>query len=110
MTVTPRFEIEELQGKRKKTVAKPKVDDDGKLIGGFDYEEIEVDAGWMVYFPHGASIHIWTRSEMERQGFLKHAGLINLETGDAVEETKPVSLKEKSKQITASKSELVHHT
>jgi hypothetical protein len=52
------------------------------LLGGFDYEDMVCDAGWMVYFPSGSSIHVWTEEEMIRQGFLKDPTMVDMETGD----------------------------
>jgi hypothetical protein len=103
--VKPRFQIEKLKGKRDRRIAKPKVqlddkgnivlDKDGnsKLLGGFDYEDINVDAGWMVYFPSGSSIHVWTKEEMDRQGFLDDPRLVNLDTGDDAGPTDSPDLK-----------------
>jgi len=62
-------------------------------------EDKEVDAGWMVYFPSGASVHIWTKEELERQGFTKQPSLINMETGDDVGQVSDTSLKSKSEQV-----------
>ena len=86
----PRFEVHKLDGTGTRRIAKPKVqlDKDGEvvtndkghpvLLGGFDYEDREVDAGWMVYFPSGASIHVWTEEEMIRQGFLEDPTLVDI--------------------------------
>ena len=101
MAVKARFEAHKLEGTRMKTVASPKKDQQGTLLGGFDYKELEVDAGWNVYFPSGASIHIWTQEEMERQGFLRPPGLENMETGDETAPMSSTSLKSKSEQKTA---------
>jgi hypothetical protein len=97
--IKPRFEVHKLDGKRHRRVAKPKTDKQGKLIGGFDFEDIEQDAGWMVYFPNGASIHIWTQEEMERQGFLSTPTLVDMETGDDIGPAVSASLKSRSEQI-----------
>ena len=96
--IKPRFEVHKLEGTGKKRVATPKKDKQGKLLGGFDYKDIEVDAGWNVYFPSGASIHIWTQEEMERQGFLRPPGLVNMETGDEVAPMSDTSLKTRSER------------
>ena len=109
--IKPRFEVHKLDGTAMKTIAKPKTDKKGALLGGFDYEDIEVDAGWMVYFPNGASIRIWTKEEMERQGFLSAAALVDMETGDIVGRQQDTSLKSRAEQMeTATKSSKVHHT
>ena len=58
--VKPRFEVHKLEGTGTRRIAsptvqldekgKPVLDKDGqsKLLGGFTYEDKEVDAGWMV--------------------------------------------------------------
>ena len=118
-----RFEVEKLDGKAIRKIATPKVqlDDKGKpkkdrdgnsiLLGGFDYHDMEVDAGWMVYFPNGSSIRIWNKEEMVRQGFLEEADLVNMETGDLMGKSSNTSLKARSEQKQrATKSSKVHHT
>jgi len=104
--IKPRFEIERLSGTRMRKIASPKADPKRKnkdgsavLLGGFDYEDIEVDAGWMVYFPSGSSIHVWTEEEMKRQGFLNDPHLVNMETGDDAGPIANTSLKAKSEQV-----------
>jgi hypothetical protein len=105
----PRFQIEKLEGTRKRPVAEPKTNEKGILLGGFDYTDTEVDAGWMVYFPSGASIHVWTRDEMERQGFLNPASLVNMDTGDE-QEVSSMSLKARSEQKNKESKNKAHHT
>tara|TARA_R100000789_G_scaffold86428_1_gene82580 strand:+ start:4109 stop:4456 length:348 start_codon:yes stop_codon:yes gene_type:complete len=109
--IKPRFEVHKLDGTAKKTIVSPKTDKKGKLLGGFDYEEVEVDAGWMVYFPNGSSIRVWTKEEMERQGFLRDPNLVNMETGDDMGPATNTSLKVRSEQKEiVTKSSQVHHT
>lgn len=105
--VKPKFEIDKLPGTKSRRIATPKMDPEKKdkhgnpkLLGGFDYVEKEVDAGWMVYFPSGSSIHVWTREEMERQGFLAPPELVDMDTGDSVAPTPEVSLKKHSERKT----------
>ena len=107
----PRFEVQELEGTLPRRVATPKIrlDDDGKpklnkdgdniLLGGFEYEDIQCPAGWMVYFPSGSSIHVWTKEEMERQGFLGEVPLTDMDTGDTVGPELVMSFKAKADQI-----------
>ena len=97
--IKPRFEVEKLEGKLNRTVVRPKMDDKGRLLGGFNSEEIEQDAGWMVYFPSGSSIHVWTKDEMARQGFLSDPHLVNMETGDDAGPMANTSLKATSEQV-----------
>ena len=96
--VKPRYEVHKLEGTGIRRVATPKADKEGKLLGGFDYEDKEVDAGWMVYFPNGSSIRVWTKEEMDRQGFLRNPTLVNMETGDDMGTASHTSLKSLSEQ------------
>ena len=99
MAIKRKFEVHKLEGTGTRRIATPKADKKRKdkngnpvLLGGFDYEDKEVDAGWMVYFPSGSSIHVWTAEEMERQGFgyidpdgefhVGQASLVDMETGE----------------------------
>ena len=118
MTVKPRFQIEKLPGKGTRRVANPRVDPKRKdkdgnpvLLGGFEYEDLEVDAGWMVYFPSGSSIHVWTEEEMERQGFLRDPTNVDMETGYDAGPSASTDFKAKSEQLSArSKSSRPAHT
>ena len=96
--IKPRYEVHKLDGMTTRRIAKPKTDKEGKLLGGFEYEDVEVDAGWMVYFPAGSSIRIWTKEEMERQGFLDPAHLINMENGDDMGVMQSANLRRHSEQ------------
>ena len=120
--IKKRFEVHKLEGKGTRRIATPKIalDDKGKpelndkgkvtLLGGFEYKDMEVDAGWMVYFPNGSSIHIWTKDEMERQGFLLPTEYIDMNTGDTVPMPSNMSLKDRSEQKErVTKSTKVHH-
>lgn len=95
----PRFEVHKLEGTAIRRVCSPKKDKEGSLLGGFDYEDLEVDAGWMIYFPSGSSIRVWTQEEMERQGFDKDPTLVDMETGDESAPMGSSSLKAKSEQV-----------
>ena len=120
--VKPRFEVHKLDGKGKRRIAKPIVQLNSKgepildkndiptLLGGFNYEDTEVDAGWMVYFPNGSSIHVWTEEEMTRQGFLNDPHLVNMETGDDMGVAQTASLRSRSEQKErVTKNSKVHH-
>ena len=96
--VKPRYEVHHETGEAIRKIATPKTDKEGKLLGGFDYKDKVMKEWWMVYFPSGSSIRVWTQEEMERQGFDLPPAMIDMETGD---ETAPVSrdsLKSKSEQ------------
>jgi|TARA_X000001036_G_scaffold62332_1_gene52595 hypothetical protein len=108
--IKPRFEVHKIEGQAKRRIASPKKDKEGTLLGGFDYADKEVDAGWMVYFPNGASIHVWTEDEMKRQGFLDKVHLVNMETGDDMGAASDTSLRARSEQkLKVSKNSKVHH-
>jgi hypothetical protein len=120
--VKPRFEVHKLEGTAKRRIAttkyilndkgEPKLDKDGDkmLAGGFTYEDVDHDAGWMVYFPNGASIRVWTKEEMDRQGFLGEPELVDMNTGDTVEPVQAQNLKARSEQKErVTKSSKVHH-
>jgi hypothetical protein len=108
--IKPRFEVHQLEGKATRKIASPKKDKEGTLLGGFDFTDKEVDAGWMVYFPNGASIHVWTKEEMERQGFLDSAHLVNMETGDDMGTASDTSLRARSEQkLRVTRNTKVHH-
>lgn len=103
--VKPRYQVEKLPGTAIRRIASPKVrlDDKGKpvlndkgqsiLLGGFDYEDKKVDAGWMVYFPNGSSIRVWSEEEMARQGFDLPPDLVDMDNGELKGSTEQVSFK-----------------
>jgi hypothetical protein len=109
--IKPRFEVHKLKGKRNRKFVSPKIERDAKgepvlnkegnnkLLGGFDEIEESVNAGWMVYFPNGASVHVWTEEEMKRQGFLNEPSLVNMDTGDDMGAASGQSLKSRSEQL-----------
>lgn len=119
--IKPRFEVHKLPGTSKRRIATPNVKVDGKgkpildkndqsiLLGGFTFHDEEVDAGWMVYFPHGASVHIWTESEMKRQGFLATPELVDMDSGEVVDQPEDMSLKDMS-EMKERTVKPVHHT
>jgi hypothetical protein len=108
--VKPRFEVHKLDGKGIRSIAKPKTDKKGTLLGGFEYEDTEVDAGWMVYFPNGSSIRVWTEEEMKRQGFLDAPTMVNMENGDELGTMQNTSLRARSEQKEiVTRSSKVHH-
>jgi len=91
-----RFEVEKLKGKLKKFIhkyvtTKDKVTD--RITRKRTKEEIEVDAGYMVYTSRGSSIHFWNKKDLVAAGFGEQAETIDTETGEVVE-TRHVSLKE----------------
>jgi len=119
--IKPRFEVHKLSGTRLRRIATPNIKVDGKgkpildkndqsiLLGGFTYHDEEVDAGWMVYFPHGSSVHVWTEAEMKRQSFLGKADLVDMDSGEVIDEPESMSLKDLS-EMKERTSKPVHHT
>jgi|TARA_Y100000310_G_scaffold263231_1_gene273293 hypothetical protein len=92
--IKPRYEVHELEGTRMKTIASVRKE------GGFDYEEVEVPAGYMVYFPSGSSIRL-SEAELKEQGFDKPAALIDMDSGDEVGMVQHGALKAKADQVIA---------
>ena len=86
------FEVEKLPGtvvvtKRKFVKAK-----DGAQK--FITEEVEVPAGYMVYFPQGHSIRVFNEAELTRLGLNDKAGYVDMDTGERVDAEDAVSLKD----------------
>ena len=101
LTVKPRFEVHEIPGSTIRRVCVAKKNDEGKLIGGFDFKDIEEEGpSFMVYFPNGASIHLRNRKELAEAGFDGDPTLVDMETGEHVHEVAPISLKEHSERVT----------
>lgn len=82
------FEVEELSGTH--MMVTHSYDKERKELVK---KEIEVPNGYMVYFPRGHSIRC-SEAEMKRLGFLNRSGLVDMDTGDLVEEINVESLKD----------------
>lgn len=91
--VLPAFEVEKLDGKR--TVIKLVPVKDGP---GFEEKEIEIEAGYMVFFPRGHSIRV-TEEKLEELGFHRAPNLIDMGDGEVVEQPS-TSLKERVSRMT----------
>lgn len=87
--VMPAFEVEKLEGTRTKTILTP-----NKKDGGFISKEIEVDAGYVVYFPRGHSIRV-SEQELNRLGLNQDPSLVDMESGEAIGPANRLSLKER---------------
>jgi len=73
----------------------------GKKHTGFGYEDVKDDRPqYDVYFPSGNSIRVVGEAELLRLGFSVGAGLVDMETGEDVEEREPVSLREQVERNT----------
>lgn len=87
--IKPRYQVKKLDGTYLKNIALyvPVLDEEGNKTGRrLEYEEREVPRGWMVYFPNGASIHIESEAELKRMGYNKPPTLVDLDTGDDVDD------------------------
>lgn len=88
MAIKARFQAKKLEGTyiKRKALYVPVLDEDGNKTKQrkLEYQEVEEDRGWMIYFPNGASIHIATEAEFKRMGYDKTPPLVDLETGDVV--------------------------
>lgn len=98
----PQYQVEPLEGKRKKRIVRivaKKDEDTGKIAREFVFDEKEVPAGYMVYFPQGHSIRV-SEEELVRLGFKEDPDLVDMSTGDVLPAQKQVSLKELTKRRT----------
>lgn len=103
-----KYQVKKLEGKATRRMATPlyQKDDKGEFIlddknrkilaGGFEYTNKEVDAGYMIYLPSGSSFRLWTEEDVLAQGYRigAKAGLVDMDTGDDVEEESEVDLEE----------------
>lgn len=74
--VMPRYEVEPIEGKAAVQMA------NHKAGTGFEYQTEKEDFGYMVYFPAGHSIRVQNEKELQRLGFHRVPGRVNMETGD----------------------------
>lgn len=101
--VRPRYEVERLEGTVIETHV---VREDGRNVE----KEVEVPAGYMVYFPAGHSIRVRTDEELKRLGYDQPAELID-EDGEVVGTTQQMSLKKNvAARSAASKRRKAHTT
>jgi hypothetical protein len=97
--IKPRYEVHKLEGDVEVTVFVK--NDDGKLVK----EQRTQPAGYMVYFPNGASIRVRTEEELKRLGFDIDAPLVDMVSGEVVPvKTQHGQLKSRSQQISGSRS------
>ena len=81
----------------------------GKEVRQRTETDVEVDNGWMVFFPNGSSIHVTTMAEMQRLGFADSNGrvygaaLVDMESGEVVgkSEDLDVDFEAKSNAVTS---------
>ena len=94
MDLKPAFQVKDVSHR---TVTSKVVRRDPKL--GLVYEDKEVQAGYMVFFPHGHSIHV-DKAELSRLHFTHDASIVDMKTGEVVPPVGEVSLEELSNRKT----------
>ncbi len=93
------FQVESLKGKVKTTITEVEKLENGSSV--FHKREVEAPAGFMVYFPQGHSIRVESQEQLERLGFAGHSGMVDMDTGDFVEDASPTDLKSVVERATA---------
>jgi len=99
--IKPRYEVHKLPGTATRIFCDIRADDKGKNLGGFDFTEKEVDAGFMVYLPNGSSFRCWDQDELEKLDLNEPARLIDMESGDDMGTSSVGSLKTNSERKTS---------
>jgi hypothetical protein len=103
--IKPRYQVKKLDGTYLRHIAVyvPVLDEDGNKTGRrLEYEEREVPRGWMVFFPNGSSVHIETEAELKRMGYDKPPTLVDLETGDDIDDGSSMDLEKDVQRKTRS--------
>ncbi len=73
----------------------------GKKNSGFIQEEVKDDRPqYDVYFPSGHSLRVIGEQELLRLGFQVGAGLVDMETGEDIDDREPTSLREQADRVT----------
>ena len=98
--IKPRFEVHPLEGNVTRTVYEKTLKGEEGKFGGFKEKEITEPAGFMVYFPTGASIRVRNDEELERLGFTRTPELVDMESGDVVGVAN-LSLKARADQLSS---------
>lgn len=81
----PMYEVRKLKGMAKREYVRFVEDKDkeGKVTAKrIEHYTKEVDAGYMVYFPKGHSIRVWTDKDLRALGFAAPAPIVDMQTGD----------------------------
>ena len=98
--IKPRFEVHPLEGNVTRTIYEKTLKGEEGKFGGFKEKEITEPAGFMVYFPTGASIRVRNDEELERLGFTRAPELVDMESGDVVGVAN-LSLKARADQLSS---------
>lgn len=98
MDLRPKFEVEDVSNQTHKRCVITK-----HSKGVFETEEVEDTRGYMVYMPQGHSIHVRSKDELRRLGFLGQGHIVDMNSGEVVPETREVSLKELNERRTRSR-------
>ena len=77
----------------------------GKRVLKYEFYEVKEPFGWMAYFPQGHSIRIRNADELKRLQLDHPASLIDMDTGEEVEQIAPRSLREQIDGATAKEVE-----
>ncbi len=88
--VRPRFQVEKLVGKLTRTIfryKKKKIGD--KYTNERVEERKEVPAGFLVYTAKGDVFRVPSKAELKRLGFDQPAALIDMDSGDTVQNMQP---------------------
>jgi len=110
MAVKRKYEVHEVPDEERtpRTIVKLMAPSDakklkkaGKKTGGFVQEDVKDNRPqYDVYFPSGHSIRVIGEAELLRLGFQVGAGLVDMETGDDVDDREPASLREQAERTT----------
>lgn len=91
----PAYQVRELEGTRKKTIYE--MDKKTKTLRE---KEVEVDKGYMVFFPRGHSIHVETEAELRRLGFHRKPNEVTPGDEADLEEPRGPDLEELNRRVT----------
>jgi hypothetical protein len=81
-----------------------------KTDAGITFKEIEEPAGYMVYFPRGASIRVSTLKRLKQLGLSELAPLVDMESGDEQPNPSSVSLKARTESLNQRNGRRPAHT
>lgn len=100
----PAYEVRKLKGMAKREYVRfvEEKDKEGKVVSKrIERYTKEVDAGYMVYFPKGHSIRVWTDKDLKALGFAAPAPIVDMQTGDKYD---PDNVPSALRRIVASKT------
>ena len=93
-TIRPKFQVRKLEGER--TVRKIKYvtakNKKGNPVPKREEFDAKVEAGYLVAFPAGHVIRLGSLEELQRLSFDQDADLVDMESGEVIEQQAPVDL------------------